>query len=123
MQLKLKGLLFLSTLFMFQISGNAQSVPKEYGYYIEIKGFKTKADIKNFESLIKAKNGVSFFNSYSGTPMFHVLKSNKSISQTDFIKWIEPLRLQLIKFEAKEITADFIRSKKIKKKSRDKKDS
>ncbi len=122
MQLKLKQLFLLSSFFMLHFLGKAQStnVSKSVDYYIELKGITTKTDLKNLSNVIKAKNEVSFFSSYHGTPMFHILKLNKSISKAEFVKWIEPLKLQVVKFEVKEITADFIHSKKAKKKSRDK---
>lgn len=112
MPIKLK-LAYLS-LFVFLFITNKAIAQKstEKQYYIEIKNINTKEVAKQVELLIKSKTNVTFFSGYKIPVTFHLLKSNKEISKTEFENWLKPLNLTLSVFEEKVITASFILSKK-----------
>ncbi len=110
--MKSKFSLTLFLLFTFSIHKiTAQSV-KENQYYIEIKNVNTKVLATEVELLIKSKTSVTFFSGYKIPVKFHLLKSKKAISKTEFENWLKPLGLIVQVFEEKELTAKFIMAKK-----------
>jgi hypothetical protein len=109
---KLKFIALIVLSFAFSVGKSFAQVAKEKQYYIEIKNVQTKAAAEQVELLIKAKPTVTFFTGFKIPVAFHLLKSTKAITKTEFENWLKPLGYQLVVFEEKELTASFINAKK-----------
>jgi hypothetical protein len=113
----MKRLLFLALLVYSCTTVSGQTAASNrYSYYIEIKDAAAKSKIESFSGLIKSQPGVLLFNHYRAARPFFVLVSGTPVSKKVFSDWITPSDLTLVRFEAKEITADFIRARRLEKK-------
>lgn len=60
----------------------------QFEYYIYISGVTERSDVLSLQELIQKKEGVSFFMAERFPVRCFVLKSSRSISETEFKKWI-----------------------------------
>jgi hypothetical protein len=98
--------------FVFSINKLAAQATLQKEYYIEIKNVNDKLIAKEVEILIKSKSSVVFFSGYKIPVAFHLLKSSKEINKAEFADWLKPLGLEVLVFEEKALTSNFIFSKK-----------
>ncbi len=86
--------LFLIFLFSFLFKINCYSqtiadVPGKYEYYISIKGIKSKSDVAFIEDKIMQEKGVTFFLCDRFPVRYCLLKSDLSITKTQFDSWLD----------------------------------
>jgi hypothetical protein len=110
-------LLLLAVLLYACTAVSAQPAqPGAHSYYIEIKGVDTKTKNEALSGLIRSKPGVTVFNQYRAARPFFVLRSGMPVSKEVFSGWIKTLGLELAGFEAKEITAAFLKARRLERK-------
>jgi hypothetical protein len=111
--------IFLSILLScaFSVLMAQQTTANKYSYYIEIKEPGTKAGVAKVSSVIRIKPGVTLFNHYRTARPFFVLLSQTPVDKAMFQNWVQPLGMQVLQFEAKEITAAFIRTRRLEKRA------
>jgi len=66
-----------------------------FEYYIYISGVNQRDDVINIQELVQKKEGVNYFMADRFPVRCFVLKSNKPISESEFIKWI-PKKYEVI---------------------------
>jgi len=66
-----------------------------FEYYIYISGVTQRDDVINIQELVQKKEGVNYFMADRFPVRCFVLKSNKPISESEFIKWI-PKKYEVI---------------------------
>ena len=92
--MRLFKIFLLLTFTFFSVSSfsihneNTAKYNLQFEYYIYISGVTERGDVLSLQELIQKKDGVSFFMAERFPVRCFVLKSNRSITEAEFKKWI-----------------------------------